>query len=99
MSLFVLVLMVALSGCQAEPPKERPKVLLPENQALLAGKALVHELKKGGYVLYFRHFHTDHTRWHEDPIKPKHGEMAVKHFLASCDRQRPLTDFGRRRTA
>jgi phosphohistidine phosphatase SixA len=97
-----LPLMMALSACGAQSEKqpvaaERPKLLLPEKEETLSGKALRDELKKGGYVLYLRHFHSDHTKWHEDPIKPKHGEMTVKDFLASCDQQRPLTDFGRRR--
>jgi phosphohistidine phosphatase SixA len=99
----VLALMIALSACRAHPEKqqgtvERAKLLLPEKEEFLSGKALRDELKKGGYILYFRHFHTDHTKWHEDPIKPKHGEMTVKDFLASCDQQRALTDFGRRRS-
>ena len=91
------VVLVALVGCQAGAPQERPKLIVPEKQKALTGSALLDELKRGGYVLYFRHFHTDHTKWNEDPIKPKHGEMTVKDFLASCDQQRPLTDFGRRR--
>jgi phosphohistidine phosphatase SixA len=73
------------------------KLLLPEKEEILTGKALLDELKKGGYILYFRHFHTDHTKWHEDPIKPKHAEMTVNDFLATCEQQRPLTEFGRRR--
>ena len=94
--------MIALSACRAQPQQqqgngERPKLLLPEKEEFLTGKPLLDELRKGGYILYFRHFHTDHTKWHEDPIKPKHGEMTVKDFLASCDQQRALTDFGRRR--
>jgi hypothetical protein len=95
--ILILTVPLVLSSCQAALPKERAKLLLPEKQELITGKPLLDELKKGGYVLYFRHFHSDHTKWHEDPIKPNHGEMKVADFLASCALQRPLTDFGRRR--
>ena len=74
-----------------------PKLLLPEKQELLTGEALLKQLRAGGNVLYFRHFHTDHTKWHEDPIKPKHAEMTVKDFRETCDQQRPLTEYGRQR--
>ena len=94
---YALVLLLALVGCHEQAPKERAKLTIPVKQKALTGQALLDELKKGGYVLYFRHFHTDHTKWDEDPIKPKHGEMTVKDFITSCDQQRPLTDFGRRR--
>lgn len=92
---------LVLCACGADggtPPAEAPKLLLPEGpKTMLTGRALLDELKGGGYILYFRHFHTDHTKWHEDPIKPKHAEMTVKDFRATCDQQRPLTAFGRRR--
>jgi phosphohistidine phosphatase SixA len=64
---------------------------------MVTGKELLERLRRGGYVLYFRHFHTDHTKWHEDPIKPRHAEMTVADFRATCDQQRPLTGYGRRR--
>ena len=86
-----------LLACRAAPPPEQPKLLLPEHKAMLTGQALLDALKQGGYILYFRHFHTDHTKWHDDPIKPRHAQMTVRDFLQSCDQQRPLTDFGRRR--
>jgi phosphohistidine phosphatase SixA len=88
--------LVALVACRSVEP-EHPRLLLPEHRAPLTGTVLLSELRKGGYILYFRHFHTDHTRWHEDPIKSKHAEMKVRDFVESCDQQRPLTDFGRRR--
>ena len=93
----VITLGVAIytRGVGTEPPV--PKLLLAEPAEMLTGQPLLDELKHGGYILYFRHFHTDHTKWHEDPIKPKHGGMTEKDFLATCDQQRPLTDFGRRR--
>jgi phosphohistidine phosphatase SixA len=92
----LVVFLVAVVACRANEP-EQPKLLLPEHRNVLTGTALLRELRSGGYILYFRHFHTDHTRWHEDPIKSKHAEMTVRDFVASCDQQRPLTDFGRHR--
>lgn len=74
-----------------------PKLLLAARTDIFTGQTLLDELRRGGLILYFRHFHTDHTKWHEDPIKPKHGAMSEKDFLTSCDQQRPLTHFGRRR--
>jgi len=84
-------------ACASDSASPSPKLLLPEKRLMLSGAALRDELRRGGYILYFRHFQTDHTKWHEDPIKPKHGEMTVKDFRESCDQQRPLTEFGRRR--
>jgi phosphohistidine phosphatase SixA len=100
---FLLITAVsALCACSSESAPARtepPKLLLPQERTLLSGMVLRDELRAGGYVLYFRHFHTDHTKWHEDPIKPKHGEMSVQAFRESCDQQRPLSAFGRRRAA
>jgi phosphohistidine phosphatase SixA len=92
----LIVAVLPLAGCRQSEP-EAPKLLLAEYRDSLTGKALLGELRRGGYILYFRHFHTDHTRWHEDPIKVKHAEMTVRDFVESCDQQRPLTDFGRHR--
>jgi phosphohistidine phosphatase SixA len=97
-ALVASVLALLLWYAQARrDPSGSPKLLLAESGQVITGQALLEELRKGGNILFFRHFHTDHTRWHEDPIKPHHAAMAVKDFLASCDQQRPLTDFGRRR--
>lgn len=93
----VVLSVVLLAACRTGEPE--PKLLAAEHRDLLTGRALIEELRKGGYILYFRHFHTDHTKWHEDPVKPKHAEMTVQDFLATCDQQRPLTDFGRRRAS
>jgi phosphohistidine phosphatase SixA len=98
----LLAAQLATVGCgnrdtPSPNPPDAPKLLLPEAEAILTGKDLLEKLRHGGYILYFRHFHTDHTRWHEDPIKPHHAEMTVADFRATCDQQRPLTEFGRRR--
>ena len=50
----------------------------------LDGSALLAELRKGGYILYFRHTATDMSR---DDSRSKSDE--------DCDNQRPLTDRGR----
>jgi histidine phosphatase superfamily protein (branch 1) len=50
----------------------------------LSGEKLLGELRKGGYVIYFRHTSTDFSR---DDARSKSDE--------DCDNQRPLTDKGR----
>jgi histidine phosphatase superfamily protein (branch 1) len=50
----------------------------------LSGETLLGELRKGGYVIYFRHTSTDFSR---DDSRSKSDE--------DCDNQRPLTDRGR----
>jgi phosphohistidine phosphatase SixA len=97
-----LAALVVAAGCgnrdtPSPNPPDPPKLLLPEAKAVVAGNDLLEKLRQGGYILYFRHFHTDHTKWHEDPIKPHHAEMTMTEFRSTCDQQRPLTDFGRRR--
>ncbi len=50
----------------------------------LPGAELLAELRKGGYVVYFRHTSTDFSR---DDTRSKSDD--------DCDNQRPLTDKGR----
>ncbi len=50
----------------------------------LPGQELLSELRKGGYVIYFRHTSTDFSR---DDARSKSDE--------DCENQRPLTDKGR----
>jgi hypothetical protein len=50
----------------------------------LSGPVLLSELRKGGYVMYFRHTSTDFSR---DDSRSKSDD--------DCDKQRPLTDKGR----
>ena len=59
-------------GRSAQPAKPIP---VPE---------LLSELRKGGYVIYFRHTSTDFSR---DDVKSRSDD--------DCDNQRPLTDKGR----
>ena len=50
-----------------------------------ADKALLKEVRKGGFVLYMRHGNTDNKRPDMNPID-----------LNNCETQRPLNDEGRR---
>ncbi len=59
-------------GRSATPAKEIP------------GRALLAELKRGGYTIFFRHTSTDFSR---DDVKSRSDN--------DCDNQRPLTDKGR----
>lgn len=59
-------------GRSATPAKEIP------------GSALLAELKRGGYTIFFRHTSTDFSR---DDVKSRGDD--------DCDNQRPLTDKGR----
>lgn len=75
-------------------PKE--KIVVPERIDLATGAELLEMLKRGGYVLYTRHFQTDHSKWHKDPIRHEHGERTLESYL-DCDQQRRLTEWGRTR--
>ena len=59
-------------GRSAQPAKPIP------------GPELLSELRKGGYVIYFRHTSTDFSR---DDVKSRSDD--------DCNNQRPLTDKGR----
>ena len=80
----------------ANQEDSRTKVVIPERIELHSGPELMKMLQGGGYVLYMRHFQTDHSKWHEDPIKYQHGELPFEKFF-ECKYQRPLTDWGRER--
>jgi phosphohistidine phosphatase SixA len=81
----------------SEPVPPPAKLVVPLAQDFITGEALLRALRGGGYVIFFRHFQTDHTKWHEDPIKPLHGKMTVADFKSTGDQQRHLTDYGRKR--
>lgn len=105
------ILVVLLTACEAPVAVTKPRPekattpvhgaegrpIRPDKIDILTGRALSSELKKGGYILYFRHFQSDHRVWHEDPIKPKHAEMTVQQIAGSCEQQRPLSEYGRKR--
>jgi len=67
---------------QQVPPPAAGRSALPART--LAGTDLLTELRKGGYVIYFRHTSTDFSR---DDSRSKSDD--------DCDNQRPLTDKGR----
>lgn len=84
-----LVLCAGLAGdgasaqqFQPVPPPAAGRSALPAKPLLGAG--LLSELRKGGYVIYFRHTSTDFSR---DDSRSKSDD--------DCDNQRPLTDKGR----
>lgn len=67
---------------QGVPPPASGRSALPATP--LSGQQLLSELRKGGYVIYFRHTSTDFSR---DDTRSKSDD--------DCDNQRPLTDKGR----
>jgi len=64
------------------PPPAPGRSALPAKP--VSGPELLSELRKGGYVIYFRHTSTDFSR---DDTRSKSDD--------DCDNQRPLTDKGR----
>lgn len=67
---------------QAVPPPAPGRSALPSKS--LPHAELLAELRRGGYVIYFRHTSTDFSR---DDTRSKSDD--------DCDNQRPLTDRGR----
>jgi len=67
---------------QPVPPPAAGRSALPATP--IYGQQLLSELRKGGYVIYFRHTSTDFSR---DDTRSKSDD--------DCDNQRPLTDKGR----
>jgi len=67
---------------QGVPPPAPGRSALPVKPP--SGPELLAELRKGGYVIYFRHTSTDFSR---DDVKSRSDD--------DCDNQRPLTDKGR----
>ena len=67
---------------QQVPPPAAGRSALPATP--MSGQQLLSELRKGGYVIYFRHTSTDFSRDDSRSISDD-----------DCDNQRPLTDKGR----
>ncbi len=67
---------------QPVPPPAPGRSALPATP--VSGQQLLSELRKGSYVIYFRHTSTDFSR---DDVKSRSDD--------DCDNQRPLTDKGR----
>ena len=86
----VALLLCAVLACaeasaqqfQGVPPPAAGRSALPEKP--ISGPELLAELRRGGYVIYFRHTSTDFSR---DDVKSRSDD--------DCDNQRPLTDKGR----
>jgi histidine phosphatase superfamily protein (branch 1) len=80
---WVLVSVPALTQQFQPVPSPAPgRSALPARP--MSGPVLLAELRKGGYVIYFRHTSTDFSR---DDVRSKSDE--------DCANQRPLTDRGR----
>ena len=79
---WTLVLPAAAQQFQPVPPPAAGRSALPVRP--LFGPELLAELRKGGYVIYFRHTSTDFSR---DDSRSRSDD--------DCDNQRPLTDKGR----
>ena len=71
------------------------KYVVPRETVYLYGDALLQRLKKGGLVLYFRHFATDHRQVPTDETVPRHHDITAEELMTTCDIQRPLSDYGR----
>jgi hypothetical protein len=75
-------LVCGAASAQGVPPPAAGRSALPAKP--LSSPELLAELRKGGYVVYFRHTSTDFSR---DDARSKSDD--------DCDNQRPLTDQGR----
>ena len=86
----VVICCLASAPAIAQPPPRFPPVPAPASgRSALPAKPitlaeLLSELRKGGYVVYFRHTSTDFSR---DDTRSKGDD--------DCENQRPLTDKGR----
>lgn len=67
---------------QGVPPPAPGRSAVPVKS--ISGTELLAELRKGGYIIYFRHTSTDFSR---DDVKSRSDD--------DCGNQRPLTDRGR----
>jgi len=79
---WTLIQTAAAQQFQGVPPPAPGRSALPAKP--MPGTQLLSELRKGGYVVYFRHTSTDFSR---DDVRSKSDD--------DCDNQRPLTDKGR----
>src|SRR5689334_583502 len=79
---WTLIPTAAAQQFQGVPPPAAGRSAQPAH--LMPGAQLLMELRKGGYVIYFRHTSTDFSR---DDVRSQSD--------VDCDNQRPLTDKGR----
>jgi hypothetical protein len=88
-TMLALIASITAGAVGAQQPQfEAPPKPAPGRSAIparpLPGADLLAELRRGGYVIYFRHTSTDFSR---DDSRSKSDD--------DCDNQRPLTDKGR----
>jgi len=82
----VLALVAGIHASAQEPPAiANAESSVPSAAATLRGTQLLAALKRGGYVVYFRHTATDFSK----------NDAAMKGF-DDCEHQRLLSDQGRR---
>src|SRR5688572_1490995 len=74
--------LIQTAAAQQVPPPAPGRSALPAKP--VPGPELLSELRKGGYVIYFRHTSTDFSR---DDARSRSDD--------DCENQRPLTDAGR----
>ena len=79
---WTLVPVASAQQFQGVPPPAPGRSALPAKP--VSGPELLAGLRKGGYIIYFRHTSTDFSR---DDVKSRGDE--------DCENQRPLTDKGR----
>jgi broad specificity phosphatase PhoE len=87
---FIWLLCLALFACVPAAAQPAPAIAnaessAPSATAALQGPALLAALKRGGYVVYFRHTATDFSK----------NDSAMKSF-DDCENQRLLSEQGRR---
>ena len=83
------------TGHVIKPETEKTVLFKESSFHLLNGERLINELKKGGNVIFFRHFATDYRKIYLDKGRIRHGTITTKELLESCDQQRPLSHYGR----
>ena len=85
----IAVLGLALGLLAGSAWAQNPPPGAPAFKETLATKALLEQVRKGGFVLYMRHGNTDNSR----------PDRAPQVDLNDCSTQRPLNEEGRRVTA
>jgi broad specificity phosphatase PhoE len=82
--LLTLLLMFGMSGIALPSSAEAPAAVAPTAAVEIKGAALLQALRRGGYIIYFRHASTDFSANDEHMTD-----------YADCSPQRNLTDQGR----
>ena len=70
-----------------------PPDLVAEKSETLDGERLLHRLRMGGYIIFFRHFHTNFKVIGEDKTTHRKKNLTLGYFK-DCEMQRPLSKYG-----